>query len=400
MPLIMTSTQSAIASPSRQQQYFQVLMLALSAFIFNTTEFVPVGLLTDIANDFAITPAQAGWMLSIYAWIVAGLSLPLMLLTSKVERKTLLLSIFTLFTVSHVLSVFAWSFTVLIISRAGIALAHAIFWSITASIVLRVAPADKKTFALSALATGTSLAMILGVPLGRFVGQWLGWRFTFAAIAVIALVILLVLYKLLPKLPSLFKGSVKTVPQIFKSRPLLGLYLFIFILFTAHYQSYSYIEPFLNQVANVSNNSTTFLLLMFGVAGIGGSVLFNFFGERHNTRLLLTSIVILCLSTGLYLISAGSFGALVLISMIWGTSLMTILLTMQSKVLAINPEAADFIMSMFSGIINLGIGAGAFIGAQVLEYQDVSLIGYVSAAIGLLGLVQISILLYRYPSLR
>jgi DHA1 family L-arabinose/isopropyl-beta-D-thiogalactopyranoside export protein-like MFS transporter len=137
-----------VSSDARRTQYFQVFLMGVSAFIMNTTEFVPVALLSDIAQDFSITTAETGWMLTLYAWIVAAMSLPLMLLTSRFERKRLLLGLFAVFIASHVLSVFAWSFDVLLISRVGIALSHAIFWSITAAIAIRVAPKGKKALAL------------------------------------------------------------------------------------------------------------------------------------------------------------------------------------------------------------------------------------------------------------
>lgn len=133
-----------VSSDARRTQYFQVFLMGVSAFIMNTTEFVPVALLSDIAQDFSITTAETGWMLTLYAWIVAAMSLPLMLLTSQFERKRLLLGIFAVFIASHALSVFAWSFDVLLISRVGIALSHSIFWSITAAIAIRIAPEGKK----------------------------------------------------------------------------------------------------------------------------------------------------------------------------------------------------------------------------------------------------------------
>lgn len=211
-------------SAPRRTQYLQMSLMGISAFIINTTEFVPVALLSDIARDFAITTAETGWMLTLYAWIVAIFSLPLMLLTGKLERKRLLLAVFVVFIVRHVLTVTAWNFDILLISRVGAASAHAIFWSITAAIALRVAPEGKKALALSILATGTSLAMVLGVPIGRLIGQWFSWRVTFGGIGVLAFIVFVLQAKLLPTLPSQFDGDYKKVPELLKTR-----YLFTYI---------------------------------------------------------------------------------------------------------------------------------------------------------------------------
>lgn len=396
----MTQTASAANDNSRHNQYLRVFALGFSAFIFNTTEFVPVGLLTDIAKDFDVPLASAGWMLTIYAWIVASMSLPMMMLTSKMERKTLLLSVFTLFIVSHGFSVIAWNFEILVASRIGIAFAHAVFWSITASIAIRVAPPGKKTLALSVLATGTSLAMVLGVPLGRIIGQWLGWRVTFGVIGVTALLIMFALFRLLPTLPSLFSGSMKKLPELLRKPTLLGLYLFIFLLFTAHYTAYSYIEPFVKVVGQVSENFTTFLLLLFGGAGILGSVIFGYWGERANTKLLVSNTAVVMLCMVLLLLSANSPWGVSTLLLLWGTALMIVCLAMQVKVLNIDTNASDMIMSMFSGIINLGIGAGALIGAKVIHFSSLEAIGYVGSGFALLALLLIVTLLKKFPSIR
>lgn len=391
----MTSLFTPEDTVSRRVQYLRVFVLGFSAFIFNTTEFVPVGLLSDIAQSFSIPPAQVGWMLTIYAWIVALMSLPMMLLTRKMERKSLLLGLFALFIASHILSVVAWNFTTLLISRIGIAFAHAVFWSITASIAIRVAPPGKHTFALSVLATGTGLAMVLGVPAGRIVGQLMGWRTTFALIAVIAVIIMLVMFRLLPNLPSLFSGSLSKVPEVLRNRALLSMYLFIFVVFSAHYTAYSYIEPFLKDIGAASGQFTTVILLLFGMAGILGSVLFSYFGDRANTLMLVSSVVImtLCMSM-LYLVTPYDYWLIGCV-LLWGAALMIIGLSMQIRVLNVDDSAADIIMSLYSGIINLGIGAGALIGGQVIQLIGLGSVGFSGGLLGICAFVIIMMILKR-----
>ncbi|ELW9374453.1 sugar transporter [Enterobacter hormaechei] len=379
---------------SRRVAWLRVVTLAIAAFIFNTTEFVPVGLLSDIAASFHMETAQVGIMLTIYAWVVALMSLPFMLLTSQMERRKLLIGLFVVFIASHVLSFMAWNFTVLVISRVGIAFAHAVFWSITASLAIRLAPAGKRAQALSLIATGTALAMVLGLPIGRIVGQYFGWRTTFFAIGMGALITLVCLIKLLPKLPSEHSGSLKSLPLLMRRPALMSIYLLTVIVVTAHYTAYSYIEPFVQVVAGFSANFATVLLLILGGAGIIGSILFGKLGNKHASALVGSAIGLLLACLLLLMPAAGSESHLAILSLFWGVAIMIIGLGMQVKVLALAPDATDVAMSLFSGIFNLGIGAGALVGNQISLHVSMSAIGYLGAIPALIALIW-SVLIFR-----
>ncbi|WP_203436346.1 sugar transporter [Enterobacter hormaechei] len=379
---------------SRRVAWLRVVTLAIAAFIFNTTEFVPVGLLSDIAASFHMETAQVGIMLTIYAWVVALMSLPFMLLTSQMERRKLLIGLFVVFIASHVLSFMAWNFTVLVISRVGIAFAHAVFWSITASLAIRLAPAGKRAQALSLIATGTALAMVLGLPIGRIVGQYFGWRTTFFAIGMGALITLVCLIKLLPKLPSEHSGSLKSLPLLMRRPALMSIYLLTVIVVTAHYTAYSYIEPFVQVVAGFSANFATVLLLILGGAGIIGSFLFGKLGNKHASALVSSAIGLLLACLLLLMPAAGSESHLAILSLFWGVAIMIIGLGMQVKVLALAPDATDVAMSLFSGIFNLGIGAGALVGNQISLHVSMSAIGYLGAIPALIALIW-SVLIFR-----
>ena len=371
---------------AERTQYWRVVIMACAAFIFNTTEFVPVALLTDIGQSFDMQSSDVGLMMTVYAWTVMIMSLPAMLATGDMERKGLLLKLFVIFIIGHIISVIAWNYWILLIARMCIAVAHSLFWAITASLVMRVAPKNKKTQAIGMLAIGTSLATILGLPLGRLVGQLVGWRITFAIIAALALVVMLFIMRLLPNLPSKNAGSLSSLPILAKRPLLIGLYATTVIIVSAHFTAYTYIEPFMVQIGELDPNLATIILLVFGVSGITASVIFNRLYRFGPTQFISTAMILLAVSLAFMLVSASYTATMFTLAFIWGIGISCIGLALQMRVLQLAPDATDVASAIYSGIFNAGIGAGALFGNQIMRHVGLEYIGFSGAALAIIAL--------------
>lgn len=365
--------------------WLPVLTLTLCAFVFNTSEFIPIGLLTDIGRDFGTTEAQTGWLVTIYAWVVAILSLPLMLLAAKMECRRLMMLILALFVGSHCLSAVSTSYWMLLISRLGVACSHAIFWSVVSPLAVEVAPKHKRSTALSMVVAGSSIAMIAGLPLGRVLGLYLGWRVTFLAIGLTAALALFCLWRFFPSVESQQAVKLRQVPKLLTQPALLGIYILTPIIMTGNFTVYSYIEPFLAQVTGMVPDHITWVLVAYGAVGIIGSWVFSHLYDRHPLTFMKAAVVGMALSLLLMREAATAEVTVFVLCLFWGFAVTLYNLTFQSAIIAAAPTGTAIAMSVFSGIYNVGIGSGALVGGVVCTHLTIGEIGYVGGGIALLA---------------
>ncbi len=379
------------------KQWLPLCGIVLCVFVFNMSEFMPIGLLTSISADLHISESQTGTVISVYAWAVALLSLPMMLLLNKMQYRPMLLLFVGMFAFFQVMSGMAADYWTLVAARIGVAVAHAVFWSIAAPLAVRVVPPTHRLLALSAVATGTSIAMIVGLPLGRVIGLALGWRMTFFSIAAVTLIALVLLLAVFPRVENPGTFSVKRMPDIYTNKVLMGVYLLIALFVTGYYTGYSYIEPFMLNVVGMSPEVVTLALTLFGFAGIGGSILFSRrYGRKKYLYLVMSPagvLVVMALLDYIVFSPALIFAACAL----WGFfGTMTTTAYQNEAILASPDDATPVAIALFSGIFNIGIALGSMIGGIVVSVPGIETLGANGAFFVLLAVLFVGLFLVRW----
>ena len=370
----------AVRIPARQ--YMMLFGITISAFIFNTSEFIPIALLIDISESFSMTEAATGQMITIYAWVVALLSLPLMLLTCRMELKRLLLLMVALFGLGQLVAGLATSYDMLLGARIIVACAHSIFWSIAAPLATRLVTREHRPMALSMIVTGSSVATIVGLPLGRVIGLAAGWRMTFLLLALVAAIAFVYLAVLLPKRSPEAGFTIGELPSLVRQPALACIYIMTALFATGYFTMYSYIEPFLHKVAAFSPGLITVTLMLLGVSGIVASLVFSGMYGKRRFVLLRWCLTLVALMLFLWQAASISVGTMIVLTMVLGL-LATLYNTMfQAEVLATAPrDASTVATAIYSGIFNVGIGSGTYLGGLTAESGHLAHIGYVGAAI-------------------
>ncbi len=372
-----------------KRQWLALAGVAVAAFVFNSSEFMPVGLLTDIGASFGTDEATTGMLVSVYAWAVMILSVPLMIVATRLDFRRLLIVVLAVFLLGQVLTALSSSYWMLMASRLVVACAHSVFWAIAASIAVRLVTSEKRSLALSLVETGTAIAGIIGLPLGRAIGLAVGWRMTFAIVAVLSALLLAYLIITMPWVPGAEPFNVAQLPGLFQNKGLVALFILTALYAWGYYTGYSYIEPFLLQVGGIESGMVTIVLSVFGVASIVGSLACSKLYPRFRFpffRIITIGVplALLFMHTAVGLGVGAVFADVVL----WGICAAAVSVVYQAEIINVSSDEEETVaMAFFSGIFNFGIGFGAFLGGQVVNAAGIANVFYAGGILGVVSIV-------------
>ena len=372
-----------------KRQWLALAGVAVAAFVFNSSEFMPVGLLTDIGASFGTDEATTGMLVSVYAWAVMILSVPLMIVATRLDFRRLLIVVLAVFLLGQVLTALSSSYWMLMASRLVVACAHSVFWAIAASIAVRLVTSEKRSLALSLVETGTAIAGIIGLPLGRAIGLAVGWRMTFAIVAVLSALLLVYLIITMPWVPGAEPFNVAQLPGLFQNKGLVALFILTALYAWGYYTGYSYIEPFLLQVGGIESGMVTIVLSVFGVASIVGSLACSKLYPRF--RFLFFRIITIGVPVALLFMHAAvslGVGAVFADVVLWGICAAAVSVVYQAEIINVSSDEEETVaMAFFSGIFNFGIGFGAFLGGQVVNSAGIANVFYAGGILGVVSIV-------------
>ncbi|OAB47303.1 MFS transporter [Paenibacillus antarcticus] len=385
----MELTQSIPKKSSLKKEPFPISILSLTvgAFAIGMTEFVIMGLLPNVAQDLNVSIPTAGQLITMYALGVAVGAPILTLLTQRIPQKKLLCLLMVLFILGNVISVVAPTYAVLMVARLITALTHGTFFGVGAVIASNLVQPNKRAGAVSIMMAGLTIANIVGVPLGTFIGQHMGWRSSFGAIAIMGVVALIGIIIFIPQLRQDKPASIKQQISAL-AKPRLLLYLLIGALGNASlFTVFTYINPLLQEVSGFAEHSVTWILVLFGC----GVTIGNILGGKLADWKLMPSILGLYFSVAIILtiftFTVHSPIAAVLTIFLWGVVSFAVMPGLQVRIMSLAQDAPALASTSSHSAGNLGNASGAFIGGWVITHLAITSLPWVGAILVGLGLI-------------
>ncbi|QHQ35074.1 MFS transporter [Algicella marina] len=372
-----------------------ITVLSAGNFIIGMGAFVVIGILVPLSDDFAISHAAAGWMMTVYAMAYAVLSPVLIALTGELGRRRLLMFALALFAFGTLLSALAPTVTLLFASRILVAAGAGLFTPASAAVAALVSAPEQRGRALAQVVFGLTLAQVLGVPVGSFIAYALGWRASFLLVVVLALPCIWLIARIVPRGLQFQPTRLGTL-----GRALLDWRMMLAVSFTASFIGsinvfYTYFAAFLAKIQGYERNGVTLMLLIFGVGAVLGNLAGGWMADRLGpvrtlAMLTLSQVVLMPLYSYPMVVGGGiSFALLATLTFIWSVFGWSFMAAQQLRLLARAPEAQTVVLALNAAAIYVGFAMGAAYGGAVIEAYGLGPLGISAGLFAALALVHL-----------
>ncbi|MFG2138689.1 MFS transporter [Streptomyces sp. NPDC048650] len=367
--------------------------LAAGTFTVVTSEMLPVGLLTPIGRDLAISDGTAGLTVTATG-LVAAVAAPLVTwLVGRLDRRAVLIALMATLAVANLLASAAHDVAVLLAARVLVGVGMGGVWAIAAGLAVRLVPERRVAAATSLVFSGVAAASVLGVPTGTFVGELGGWRASFTAVAAVCAAVAVAIAVLLPPLPATGAVRLGGVLTLFRRASVRTGLLLVALLVTGHFGAYTYVRPVLEEVAGAGAGQIGTLLLAFGVAGLIG----NFVAGAGAARAPRATLLVICavLAVAVLLLPVLGRGAGVpgagLVVALWGLAYGGVSVATQTWLMAAAPDAGEAASGLFVAVFNGAIALGALVGGRAADGWGATGVMWLGGALAAGALVTVAV---------
>ncbi len=372
---------------SPQHARWVVGVLSTSNFAIGMGAFIVVGVMTPVATEFALSKTASGLLLTIYA-LAYAIGSPLSIaLTGRLSRVRVLTIGMSIFMVGALLAAFAPDPLTLYASRIVAALGAGMFTPVTSVVAMALVPPARRGKALAQVFIGFTLAQVLGVPIGSFIGYTFGWQIAFALVAVLSLLCLIGVTRLVPQTLSVPANSLTTLVQTMRNPPVMNAVMFTASYITCAYVLFTLIAPLLEEQMQYSRNGVTALLALYGL----GAVLGNILGGRLTDRIgPYRSLIIACVSQTLLLpfFSVLPLPDLLLfaIAIVWSTFGWSFMVPQQARLVAAAPDGQSVVLALNAAAVYVGASVGSTLSGLISEAYGLNMLGLAAALCAILAL--------------
>ncbi|MEU7563772.1 MFS transporter [Streptomyces eurythermus] len=352
--------------------WLAVVAVMLGIFSIVTTEILPIGLLTKIGASFTISDGMAGLMMTLPGFLAAIAAPVVTVATARIDRRLMLCAFMVLLAAANFLAAAAPDYWLVLVSRVIVGIVIGGFWSIGASLAERLVPAASVGRATAVIFSAVPLGSVLGVPAGTFIGDLAGWRTAFVAMGGLTAGVLIMLLIVTPPLPpqrttrlGVLRGMLHRVATRF------ALLLTVLVVL-AHFGTYTYVTPFLEQVTDAGSGLITVFLLIYGVAGILGNFLGGSLVARHPRATFGTAAGMIAAATLLLPVLGQWKAGAVALLIVWGVAYGAVPVSSQTWFTKARPDSPEAASVMFTASFQATISLGALTGGVVVDASSPS----------------------------